>query len=78
MLPALAGRGEGDTDGGGSVSGADNEDPRALEVGEDGPKSNLPTYAVLFEGAWAPFIAKPRKQRMRLALCCQLSCVAHA
>lgn len=78
MFPALAGREEGDTDDGGSGSGADDDDPRAVEVGEYGPKSNLPTYAVLYEGAWAPVIAKPRTKRLRLAFCCQLSCAAHA
>lgn len=43
-----------------------------------GPRSNLPTYAVLDEGAWASVIAKPQTKRLRLAFCCQLSCAADA
>lgn len=56
----------------------DDEDPRAIELGDYGPKSKLPTSAVLYEGVWAPVIAKPRTKRLRLAYCCQLSCTAHA
>lgn len=77
LYPSLSGRAVPDDDDD-WADDEDDDDPRAYKVGNYGRKSDLPVYAVRYEGAWAPVVAKPRGKRHRLAFCFQLSCAAHA